>query len=353
LTVKNFRVHLDVHGYLEVSVNLFRVHAFAVEPRRTSGTDDYEPSGGAIPISATLRTALDEAEFILAKKKLDIDLVVDPSSRTSDVRDLLLEYAFGSTQTPIRAAKALSARLADAMDARSDECLLVLSARRNDEGIRSVFLWTFPKEDAFQFKRSSAPSIELLTDAFSRKSPLRKGASFVGRNIPPDFLRGGALDFQSTSRTKLASDLWIIKFLSARLAVSSQAATRLLVKAIANTHAALETVKERTQLFAATITLKAKPDVRYSLNTFASTFLDASVQEVFLREAALIGSIPPNQRFAVDTDVLDATLNVRAFQLESGVLVSAPILEVGESVLLNGNMLRVSGTVTSDRMKMK
>lgn len=330
-------------------MNLFRVHAFVVEPQRTK-SDDYEPSGGSIQISAPLRNALDEAEGLLSKKKLDIDLVVDSSSRSSDIRDLLMEYAFGNTQTPVRAAKALSERLADAMDERSEECLFVLAARQQDD-LRAVSLWTFPREDAFQFRRSNVPAIELLTDVFSRRSTLRKGASFAGRKIPPDFIRGGALDFQSSSRTKLASDLWIVKFLCARLAVSSQAATRLLVKAIANTHAALDKADDRTQLFAATVTLKTKSDSRWSLNSFASTFLASEVQQVFLREAALIGNIPPHQRFVVDAEILDSTLNIRAFELESGVLVSAPILEVGESVKLNGRELRVSGTVTSERMK--
>ena len=99
-------------------MDLFRVHAFRVEPRRTVGNSkSYQPDGGAIQISTELRQVLTDAAALLRKRKIDIDLVVDPSTRTSAVRDALLDYAFGNTNTPVGAARRLAQRLAGAMDA--------------------------------------------------------------------------------------------------------------------------------------------------------------------------------------------------------------------------------------------
>lgn len=333
-------------------MDLFRVHAFTVEPRRTALDEtEFEPAGGPIDITSALRQALDDAAELLERKKIEVDLEVDHDSRTSETRDLLLDYAFGNTQRPAASARRLAIRLANAMDARSAECLLVLAAYRDGDQ-RQVSLWTFPREEAFRFRHASRrPAIELLTDIFSRESRLRKGALFAGRRIPPDFVRGGALDFQAGSRVKLAADFWIVEFLAARLAVSSKAATLLLAGAIANTHASVTLPEERTQLFAGVIALKANPQKRWTMRSFAESFLDEHVRPLFLEHVTALGNMPLGQAFGLDPDVLERKLNIRAFELESGVLVSSPLGEVGESVHVDGDQLKVEGTIKSERMK--
>lgn len=330
---------------------LFRVHAFSVVPCRTTtklAEAEDLPEGGSIQISAALRDVLSESDDLLQSQAIAVDLAVDTESRTSAIREILLRYAFGATQTPVSAGQELAAALADAMDARSTACLLVIAGyRREDE--RRVSMWTFPREEAFQFKKSGrAPSIELLHDIFSRRSRLRKGATFSGKERPQDFIRGGVLDFQATSRSHLAADFWIVQFLRARLALQSNTATRHLVAALQSTFEQLELPAHRAQVHTGIMALLTGPQKRWSMRGFADAFLDNDAREGFLRNA---NGESVDQVFAIDRAVIEAKLRNRVFELESGVLVTAPFNTVGEDVQVQGKNLRVSGIIKREKMR--
>jgi hypothetical protein len=328
---------------------LFRVHAFSVTPSRTAGEEEEPdvPEGGSIQVSSSLRDVLSESNDLLQSQAIAIDLTVEPETRTSPLRDMLLRYAFGATQTPIQAAQDLATRLGAAMDERSAECLLVVAGyRRNEE--RRVSMWTFPKEEAFQFKKAGRPSIELLQDIFSRRSRLRKGATFAGKDRKPDFIRGGVLDFQATSRSRLAADFWIVRFLDARLAIQSNTATRRLVGALQTAFSSLTNPDERTQIYTGILALRSGPQKRWSVREFADRFLDGDAKVNLLRE------IPVDmldQAFDIDKGVVEERLKTRIFELESGVVVSAPLDAVGQDVKLEGSRLRVSGTIKNEKVR--
>ena len=142
-------------------------------------------------MNAKLAAALQEASTqSTTQRPIAVDLQVDPDTRTSEMRDLMLEFAFGTKSKPDSAGEKLAAALSQAMDRRSHPCLFVVAAS-GDTDRRSVTMWTFPQEEAFQFRGASArPSIELLTDIFSRTSRLRKAALFEGKYRTTDFIRG-------------------------------------------------------------------------------------------------------------------------------------------------------------------
>jgi hypothetical protein len=334
---------------------LFRVHAHPVFPRRTAfdGVSDaeaeYEPSqaGGAIQVSAALRDALAESQNVLEEEQIEIDLSVGGPERTSPIRDAVLNYGFGATNTPVRAAVDLATALSAAMDDRSTACLLVIAGyRRGDE--RRVSMWTFPKDEAFQFKAGGKPSIELLRDIFSRRSRLRKGATFSGKNLKTDFISGGVLDFQATSLSRLAADFWIERFLGARLGLQSHTATKRLVGALRTTLEGLDDPEERAQLHAAILTLRAGPKRRLSMRKFAADHLDEPLREKLLEK------IPPemvDRTFSLDQALLREQVNVRAFDLEGDVLVAAPLASVGNQIRIEGTKLTLEGRITRERLR--
>ena len=146
------------------------------------------------------------------------------------------------------------------------------------------------------------------------------------------------------------ADFWIVNFLDARLAVSDQAATLLLANVLKRTHENLEDPMSRMQIFAAAVALKTNSGRRWTFQRLAREFFDDEVQKVFLGAIAA-GNIHVTQAFGLDTDILDRQLNFRAFELETGVLVSAPFAEVGQSVKVEQSHLSVAGTIRSDHIK--
>ena len=151
-------------------MELFRLHAYTISPARTSKRS-AAPSGGAVKITAQLRDILDEttAAANFGHRTL-VDFEMPGPERTNEIRDLFLDFGFGSGSTARTAALATASKLAEAMDQRSTPCLLVLSGMR-DELKRRVTIWTFPRDKAFRLQGSSAgASIQILTDIFSQTS---------------------------------------------------------------------------------------------------------------------------------------------------------------------------------------
>src|SRR5205809_205791 len=133
-------------------MELFRVNAYSVSPQRGTASP-LEPAGGAIAITRDLRQVINDN---LASADLDrrttVDFQVDSATRTNETRDAVLAYAFGGGSAAQTAAIVIAHRLSVAMDLRSDPCLLVLAARR-EEDKRAVTLWTFPRDEAFRLHR--------------------------------------------------------------------------------------------------------------------------------------------------------------------------------------------------------
>lgn len=333
-------------------MQLFRVHAYAVEPQRTT-EGATRPTGGAVNVNADIRKALEQAsnQSRLENRTL-VDLQVDTTTRTNETRELIIQFSFRSSSEAKVAALRLAARLSKAMDLRSAPCLLVIAAEKEADR-RRITMWTFPRDEAFQFRGGSThPSIKLLTDIFSRTSHLRKAARFEGKNRRTDFLSGRSLDFQANSTSREVADFWIGRFLNAALAIRGDAGTRLLAKCLRDAYDAAQSLTEREQLYAAMVAVRRSPKHRWSLKEFAETYLEGRVKKSFLSTAPNETTV--NSSFDFQRDIFDTTLNFRVFHLNTDVWVSAPFNEVGKSVVLSGvrkKRLRCEGVVTEDLVR--
>lgn len=163
---------------------LLRLYAHSVEATTVV-------QGGSVAVTAEMQDALFDAH---RKANLDnglsVSFVVNTSSRTCEMRELLLALSFASSKEAEGAAAEIASRLAHSMDNRSKPCLLVCSVRGEKlKDSRHATIWTFPKAQAFQLSTSSA-RVNLLDDVFSRSSSLRKAATFEGRNTRTQFLTG-------------------------------------------------------------------------------------------------------------------------------------------------------------------
>lgn len=346
---------------------LFRLYAYSVEPQRTIADDQFvAPVGGPVAVGAELRAALDVA---LASARAEsrstrISLRVDPNPavRTSAIRNAVIQLAFAArTERAETASAELATRLSQAMDNRSPSCLFLAAAYRDNAtaSSREVALWIFPRDDAFRF-RSHAHAIELLSDVFSRTSRLRKLARFSGRNLRTDFLEADVLDFQAGGIGGVA-EFWIERFLEAGLTITPDAGTRMLADAFRQAAQADLSYQQREQLQAALMAVRNRPPQRSSLARIAEEFLAQGVAAPFL--AAAPNAESARSMFRLNRELFDRTINYRVFRLDTGVWVSAPLEEIGQSVQVTraqrtaadvgggpGERVRVEGNVVEDKL---
>ncbi len=335
-------------------MELFRLHAYAVSPQR--GADEVsEPEGGAVAINDQLRRTIDEnltsAHF---DSRTIVDFHVDPTTRTNEIRDSILAFAFREPPRARAAALTLAERLASAMDLRSTPCLFIPAAFR-DEDRRVVTLWTFPRDEAFRFRhRRSGPSIQVLTDVFSQTSRLRKAAKFDGRALRNHFLTGRVLDFQANHVSKDVADFWINRFLQCRFGLAGDAGTRLLARTVRKAYEECDERGDQEELYTAVMAMRRSPHKRLSLQDFADRYLARDGKAY----SAFTSSIPNQESlsavFEFQTEVFDTTLQFRVFQLDTGVFVSSPLTEIGESVqITQGRDKRLScaGAIVEEHLR--
>ena len=118
---------------------------------------------------------------------------------------------------------------------------------------------------------------------------------------------------------------------------------------------------QREQLQAALMAVRNMPARRFSLEQVAEEFLAPEVAQPFLKAAPN----PESARslFRINRDVFDRTVNYRVFRLDTGVWVSAPLEEIGQSVQITraqvqdvqaaagpGEHVRVEGRVLEDKL---
>jgi hypothetical protein len=336
-------------------MKLFKVHAYSVEPERTANTGSSSPFGGSITVNKEIARALEQAVTQSnLQRPIAVDLQVDTTTRTSDVRNHMLFFAFENKSKADSAGNGLAAKLSQAMDLRSSPCLFVVAALKDGDR-RSLRMWTFPREEAFQFRGAAGrPSIQLLKDIFSRTSRLRKAALFEGENRKTDFIGGKVFDFQASSTSRDVADFWIVRFLGAVLAVHGPTGTRHLARCLREAFEKAQTATEQEQIYSAVMAVRHSHKSRWSLREFADHFLSGHTRQSFIGAA-------PNQEtidssFDFDRAMFDSVLNFRIFGLNTGVFVSTPLGEVGKSVVVSGTtqkVLRCEGTVVEEHLRMR
>src|SRR5688500_7447044 len=95
------------------------LHAHSVQPGQVV-------QGGRVAITTDMQAALSDAqEAAKLDSALPVSFVLNTTTRTSDMRDRLLDLAFGTARKGDAAAADIASALASAMDNRSKPCLLV------------------------------------------------------------------------------------------------------------------------------------------------------------------------------------------------------------------------------------
>jgi len=279
---------------------------------------------------------------------------MDGALRANPMRDLVMAFGFRDGGVVKSAAVGLATRLSMAMDERSAQCLLVLTAMRDGDR-RRVTIWAFPRDQAFRLSsRGEEATIQVLNDVFSQKSKLRKVALCEGRELRTEFLQGRVLDYQADKGPQDVADFWIDRFLDCSLSVRDDAGTRMLATTIRKAVDACATLGEKEQILTAAMAIRTSPRRRWSLETFATEYLSGDVKSQFLNAA-------PNEdgrhsMFDFRRAEFESALAFRVFALESGVLVSSPLKEIGQSVKVSRGQspqLSCRGTVVDEKLRVR
>ncbi|WP_313539950.1 hypothetical protein [Leifsonia aquatica] len=307
------------------SGQLIAAYAYEVAPQQ-----DSTFSGGAIAISTQLQAALDRT---FDRSKIEIapavSFMVDTSSptRAHPIRDAALAVSF-ATSSQESVVEALAKRLADSMDNRSKSSLLMISVHQATHShARRFLLWTFPQQEVFNLTvRGGHPQLDML-EAFNRESNLRKAALIEGPNERTGMLTARVLDFQSTAAERAVADLWIVKFLHARLQMSDMEGTQLLARTLRQAHTKTRgDIDAQDQINAAITGLRIASGQRWSIDTVAATYLTGEAERAFL------ANVRPEERaamFGIEHDRFDQLIQYKRFTLANGVIVSAPFVEIG------------------------
>lgn len=334
-------------------MNLVRIHAYQLSPRRTAETPSAVV-GGKFPISTAIRNSLDDLfvkSGLATQAEVDFRLGDGATIGTHPVRQLLLNFSFGGATTAATASQQLSEKLADSMDYRSPPALLMMTCLENGRQRRTI-MWAFPQETGFQFRSNTAGArIRLLKDIFSHSSRLRKAALFEGRNRRSGFVSGRIIDHQALGLSGAGADYWIDKFLECQFALSGVMGTRRLAGYLRAAHDSLSNQTDKDQVFSAILAIRTSPTRNWTYQRVASRFLAGDAQAEFL------GRIPVRERalaFSFDRDEFEKRLNFRVFETQNGIYISAPFGTVGTTVRLigqNQRRVQVDDVVVDEKVR--
>lgn len=141
-------------------------------------------------------------------------------------------------------------------------------------GERRVLLWTFPQQEVFNLRSTQGETRLDLLEAFNRESNLRRAALLQGPNTKTGMLTARVLDFQASATERTVADLWIVKFLAARLQMSEAEGTQLLARALRSAHSKTRGDQHaQDQITAAITALRVSTVRRWSIDSVASNFL--------------------------------------------------------------------------------
>ncbi|MCA9178429.1 MAG: hypothetical protein KDB14_28405 [Planctomycetales bacterium] len=332
-------------------MNLVRIHAYQLSPRRTADTP-LAVVGGKFPISKAIRSSLDDLfvkSGLASQAEVDFRLGDGVTIDSHPVRQLLLDFSFGGSKTAVTASQQLSEKFADSMDNRSRPALLMMTCLENGQQRRTI-MWAFPQETGFQFRSNTAGArIRLLKDIFSQSSRLRKAALFEGRRS--GFSSGRIIDHQALGSSGAGADYWVDKFLECQFALSGVMGTRRLAGYLRAAHDALTSQADKDQVFSTILAIRTSPNKNWTYQRVASRFLSGTAQGEFLAR------IPVRERslaFSFARDEFEKRLNFRVFETQQGIYISAPFGTVGKTVKViekKRRRVQVDDVVVDERVR--
>lgn len=334
--------------------SLQRVYAYTVKPQRRIDKSELEPAvGGPVRLTPPLRSVI-AAAFAKVQSKVSTSVDFDfGSARENPVRDDLMTIAFGQTKAPKSAATRMATRLSEAMDNRSGDALLLITVEADGPKHR-VSMLVLPREDVVQMNGKAAEEVllNLLRDAFSTGSSLRKFARVEGHNSRSQFLTAEIMDLQFTGTNKEGADFWVKEFLMARLRMNSDSGSRKLVAALRQ---AFDAASEQNRDAAFAAMLKAGSGLvkRTSIYKYAEELPEE------LHSAYFRGIEEEVQRatFEINQELMRDNLGRRVFEAKDGVVISAPLATVGETVQIRVDaeerVVRYEGVIKKERVTTK
>jgi hypothetical protein len=332
-------------------VTLDRLYAFAVNPQRNL-VRPTAAAGGALNSSVQLEGALRAAadsvrpgDWTTVAFRPTHDVPED--ARRNPVRLRVVDLALGDEAAAAAAASWLAMRLSMAMDQRARPHLLVVFTEPTEAGARRVTMWAFPQDAAFRFSARARPRIDLVENVFSRRSGLRKAAEYEGGHLRTDFLTGRVVDFQAGIRVTAIAEYWMGSFLDSQLEMSPLVGTQLLAETFRRAFDNAVSPTDRDQLHVAALELEQSPRPTWTLSEVAQELLPTALAETFL--SASPDPRMNDARYELDHAALDRALATRVFRLSTGVSVTAPLSEIGQSVLVDGDQLQIAGTIVNER----
>lgn len=321
-----------------VSFKLDRLYALSVSPQR--GTDEtlrIAPSGGAVAVDADAEALFGTALNRVSQRQLaTVVLDVDTTTRINRAREHVMQVAFGATQAPAAGARKLAATLSGEMDQRSSNGLLLVSVEKDMEHSdrRRVHLILLPEETVVRMRGNQGEhdvSLDVIRDAFSTASSLRKIARFTGHNSQTQFLTADVLDLQLMGIGRAAADFWVTDFLQAHANMNSATGTEKLALALKRSFDAATSLEDKEAVLAAILKATSGGTPVTSLSNFTHE-LPPALADAFL--VAADNDEVANATFAVDPGILRAKIGRRVVFGEGGVVVSAPAEEFGKSVTI-------------------
>jgi hypothetical protein len=329
---------------------LQRAYASHIQPGKAAApplTPDCYP----LKLEAEFREVVTAAAVRAARYPMTAITFRMEDDRSHPVREHVMKLAFGQTRTPLAAMSDLAARLSGHTDNRMGPALM-LTTIEEDLARRRVTMFLFPEQDTFTLKTLREEAILERLRAFVLRSKLRKVARFEGKNIDSHFIQGEVVDLLIGSDPRSAADYWVDAFLDAEFSINDQKGTRLIasaLKAVFN----LASAEDKQAVMEAATSLMANRRQTWSLNKVADRLIPDSLRESFLSHAP--NDQTATSEFYLDKDLLRQQINYRVFQLQTGVWVSAPFSEVGETVTLttDGSTRRLTcrGVVVGEKVQ--
>lgn len=276
--------------------------------------------------------------------RIEIHFKTDGNQENKVRKELLSLVQTSQIDEKMKCANHLTNRLAKLSDKRNGTGLFVIVEGKKANTTR-IILNRF-REDEVVFTKLEKDNliIELLTEAFSKKSRYYKLAVYEDIMSDRSFWKGYAIDRQrTTGDPKELSDYWIKDFLLFEQAINPIQGTKVFSKVVKKMLKQDLTLDEKEQIISGILSLKHKSEQFVSIESFCNSYL--SPQLTFKLKSELNDDIFFQSEFEIDVDTYNTELGSKVTGLDSGVIVTAPTFfydKYVEEQKLDGGLVRLS-----------
>ncbi|MEN6293500.1 MAG: hypothetical protein ABFD07_15990, partial [Methanobacterium sp.] len=235
---------------------------------------------------------------------------------------------------------------------RNGTGLFVLIEGKKAETTRLLLNRFREDEVVFSDVEGSELNIELLSQAFSKKSRFYKLAVYEDIFSERSFWKGFAKDKQKNSgSSKEISDYWIKDFLLCDLAVNSIQGTKSFSKVIRNMLRKIDKIEEKEMIISAILSLKNRTDQYISVESFCDQYLNEELKAKIRTD--MNDNYTFQSMFEIDSETYKQELGSKITTLDNGVIVTAPTFlydeYVKEEELEDGKMKLIVEGIVEDK----